>query len=94
MAERVLSRDEAKKIALDYVRQKEGLGDVMIETERLSTLGDLLLYEFEGKARRHIAIEGCFDAVTAERPFRLQIVVKDRAIFYSPGAWVEYPTPP
>ena len=89
MAEEILSKDEAKKIAIDYVRQKEGLGDVTIEGEKLSTLGGLLLYEFEGKAKRHVMIEGHFDAVIAERPFKLQILVKDRTVFYSPSAWVK-----
>lgn len=69
MVEEILSLDEAKKIAKEYVRQKEQLGDVEVDG-LLSSEGRLLLYVMQGKVRRHVTTKDSLDAVIAERLFQ------------------------
>jgi hypothetical protein len=93
----ILSKDEAKRIALNYVRQVENVGDVVIESEKLLNMKDILLYEFKGLARKHaISAQVGYsntDAITAVRSFEIQVILRDHSILYNPEPWSYTPDP-
>jgi len=97
MAEKLLGKDEAKKLALEYVRQLENVGDVVIESETLLNMQDILLYEFKGLARKHaISAQVGYsstDAITAVRSFEIQVILRDHSILYNPEPWSYTPDP-
>ena len=96
MVEEILSLDAAKKIAKEYVRQKEQLGDVEVDG-LLSSEGGLVLYVMQGKVRRHVTTKDSLDAVIAERSFKLQILAKGDnkgdIAGYLPSDWLSTPPP-
>jgi hypothetical protein len=94
MAEGILSLDEAEKKAVDYVRLEEDVGIVEIEGRHLSSVGEILLYEFKGKAKRSTITKDFRCAVIAERSFEIQVSVKDGKILYSASAWMAQTVPP
>ena len=88
------SLDEAEKIAVEYIRLKENVGIVEIEGRRLSSVGEIPLYEFKGKAKRSTITQDSRCAFIAELSFEIQILIKDGTILYSPSSWIDQTVPP
>lgn len=90
MVEEILPLDELKKIAKEYVRQEEQLGDVEVEDDHgWSSQEGVLLCVIRGKVNKYATTKDFRVAVIAERPFILTISAKDGKIGkYWPRPWI------
>ncbi len=102
MSSEVISLDEAKKVAVEYVRKEEQLGDVEVNEELSSIIiGEYLVYTMRGKVRKHyppkldVTTNVYIGSESAERCFKLQIIAnkifsnEDRIVIYLPSDWIK-----
>jgi len=52
MTEELLDVDKVKRIATEYVRQKENLSDVEVQGIEFSSIEGVLVHKVRGKARK------------------------------------------
>jgi len=99
MSSEVISLDEAKKIALEWVREREPEASVEVNGE-LSFKGGQPLYAMQGRGRiwsltQDVTTGVYIGAVVAERCFTLTLMAnkilanEDRIVGYIPGDWTE-----
>ncbi len=99
MSSEVISLDEAKKIAVEWVRKRESEASVEVNGE-LSSIGGQPLYAMQGRVRiwsqtQDVTTGVYIGAVLAERCFKLQIMAnkilanEDRIVGYLPGDWTK-----
>ncbi len=74
MPEEILALDEVERIAKEYVRHRENVADVEVETTEPCEKGGFLLHMVRGKARRQTVDPMTWRAgVVEELPFTLWI---------------------
>lgn len=92
MTEELLDVDEVKRIATEYVRQKENVSDVEVQSIEFSSIEGVLVHKVRGKARKQSVDPATWQAgVVEELPFGLQISDKARKVI---GYWREVYSPP
>ncbi len=85
--------DEVKRIAKEYVRCEENIGDVEVEGAVPCSREGQLVWVVQGKVRKHTVDPKPWQAwpvgVVEERPFTVQVSDKDGKITdYKPGDWI------
>jgi len=85
-----LSIEGAENLGIEYVRQRENCGDVIIDSCKLTLLGGLHIYEVKGKVKRHaIEKDTGYDAIVMERYFEVHILALEKTVCgYSKSAWI------
>ncbi len=89
MSEEILSLDEVKRIAIEFVQQKENLGDVEITDIKLSSEIEPIIHMVQGIAREHGMSKSFVDAIIRGHHFKLCISSRDgQVIIYQPDDWL------
>jgi hypothetical protein len=89
MSEEILGLDEAERIAKEYVKNKENVSDVEVESSEPSAWAGVPVYVVQVKAKRKTIDTTTWQAgVVEECSFTLWISAKDGHIRgYKPGNW-------
>ena len=89
MSEEILSLDEVKRIAIEFVQQKEDVGDVEVTDMELSSEVEPIMHVVQGIARRYNMSSTFISAIVAAHFFKLCISNRDgKVIIYQPDDWV------